>query len=244
MTVLAYATGSFACQLLGTVDRLAPAHWSRTQRETEQGVICWSGPDVFVDDDIVVVGRPSRDPWGWPGETADLDELALLFKRYGGPAIEAVSGPRLVVDLRNLHPYPASNGLIPFYDVRSETGAIGSTSRAVLERLVGTGARISRRLPDSAARSRDKRTHLVGRRVREELLQHRPIAPVPTGEMSAVPPRRDDFWAADTRAINRIRNLAENLMPAYWWNQRLRDRWLFAPCMERPVIDRLLEMTP
>lgn len=243
MTVIAIGEGVGRAELLAAVDEFAPSTWVRESVAFDWGSVSWAGDGVAFEGDFLVVGRPDAHPWGWPGSPLAPSELARRLAELGAPGIEAASGPRLAVDLRTRKPIVASNGLIPFFEASVEGRRIGSTSRAVAAGLVAGTVEVRQVFPHSAARMRDRRTTLDGRRVRNELMESAPAQRRGEDEVVLIPLSEDSLWGNGAQSVNRIRDLAEDVAAHYWWTARLRGQWLSCPPLERPTVDRLLEMS-
>lgn len=241
MTVIAIAEGLGRAELLAAVDEFAPPTWFRESVAFNWGSVCWAGDGVAIEGDFLAAGRPSAHPWGWPGSLLAPGEFASRLAEFGAPGIESASGPRLAVDLRTREPIVASNGLIPFFEASVDGRRIGSTSRAVAAGLAA--GEVRQVFPHSAARMRDRRTKLDGRRVRNELMESAPAQLRGADEVVLIPLSEDSLWGNGARSVNRIRDLAEDVAAEYWWTARLRGQWLSCPPLERPTVDRLLEMS-
>ena len=243
MTVVAFARGVSRGELLAHVDAVAPRSWARESIATAWGSVSWAGDAVHIDGDWLILGRPTADPWGWPGDPVLPIELVERLEMLGSAAIGSVAGPCFALNLDTCQVVLSDNGLIPFYEVSGRTVVGGSTSTEVARHLAQGAETVSQLFPPSAARERDHRTHLDGHRVRSELMDRQgPVTPR-NDECVLVPLPEDTLWGNGATAVNRIRDYVEALAPAYWWKARLRGEWLYCPPLERPTIDRLLEMS-
>lgn len=243
MTVVAYAQGVSHGELLAHVDAVAPRSWVRESITTAWGSVSWAGDGVHIDGDWLILGRPNADPWGWPGRPVLPTELVARLELLGSTAMESVTGPCLALNLDTRQVVLPHNGLVPFYEVSGQKVVGGSTSIEVGRHLAKGAGTVSQLFPPSAARERDHRTHLDGHRVRSELMDQQSAAGIRADECVLVPPSGDPMWSDGATAVNRVRDFAESLTAAYWWKARLRNQWLYCPPLERPTIDRLLEMS-
>lgn len=243
MTAIAYARGMGRGDLLAHVDAVAPRSWARVSVDTQWGAVSWAGEGVHIHRDWLILGRPNADPWGWPGNPTQPAELGDRLEYLGSTAIESVTGPCMAFNLVTCETVVAHNGLIPFFEVDGRHGGGGSTSNEVAFRISKTPESVRQLLPSSAARERDRRTDLDGHRVRSELMESQDPASTRPDECVLVPLPRDAMWGNGATAVNRIRDFAEVIAADYWWKARLRNEWLYCPPLERPTIDRLLEMS-
>lgn len=244
MTVFAFSRTRSSLECLAALNEAAPADWSRHAIQTRGGSLAWAGDNVQVGRRWVVLGLPSKDPWGWPGSDLDPQELERRLESWGSAATASATGPFMVFDRERMSAHQPGNGLIPLFTSIDGEERFGSTAQVVANQLARPGERVIREFPRCAALERDRRTMLKGARVRGEMLEHRPMESPPASAEALVPSVRDPFWGGGVEAINRVRDLAETIAPRMWWESRLRGRWLFAPCLERPTIDRLTEMAP
>jgi len=229
VTILVRSSSHTPAELVSALDPEAPPAWSRSARRTSWGCVAWAGESVEVVDRWLILGVPSADPWGWPGHPLGPGELASRMSLFGPDGVRTATGPFLVLDMGDGTVTRPGNGLVPFWT----HGRFGST----IQKLAGPNAVP---LPHLAHHGfeRSARTSLSGRRVRAELLEHRPRA-TPARD-AIVPGPFDRLWSGRAGAASQLRALRHEASRS-WWLGRLDDRWLHAPVLERPVVDRLLQ---
>lgn len=230
MTILIRSTRHSAAELISELDPRAPATWPRVALPTAWGCVAWAGEQVEIVDGWLILGLPSVDPWGWPGRPMEKEDLASRLSLFGPDAVRTATGPFLVLALRDGNVTRPGNGIVPFWT----SDDVGSSC----QELAGPGAAEQAPLADTG-HQRNTRTILNGRRVRDELLEHRPIG-TPRQD-SLVPRAGDPVWSRGFDAPTRLRAVRRKA-PGLWWSGRLDGRWVHAPALERPVVDRLLEI--
>lgn len=228
MTVLLTSTSQSALELVSALDPVAPAAWARSALSTSWGCVAWAGEHVRVVDEWLVLGLPSADPWGWPGHRLEAENVVHRLSLFGPDAVRTATGPFLVLDMRDGSVTRPGNGLVPFWTA----GDLSSTHRE----LAGSSAVEQCPLAHSGY-ERLTRTALNGRRIRAELLEHRPPGTLDLDAL--VPGPLDRLWRRGAHAAARLRMLRHEAAQR-WWSSRLDGRWLHAPVLERPVVDRLL----
>jgi hypothetical protein len=153
--------------------------------------------------------------------------------------MRTASGPYLALDLMTGQVLRATNGLVPFFLSDPAGSATGSTSLSLATQLAEPGI-LPRSVPiRRTGQDRKARTALKGSLVRRELLEHRPHGILDADVL--VPQAHDPFWGNGPKAAIRLHEVRNVEAQAQWWTARLSGRWLHAPALERPVIDRLLE---
>ena len=214
----------------------------------------------------LVAGRPQGDPWGLPLGDLSLDDVVVDFERYGARAAFMHSGPFVVVDLMTGRMHRAPNGIIPVFRARTSNGVVQATSERALRRLdsrapdgpeiiqvppgasaascrveplaVGsTGERLSSLTWAGLDEELAVRVGRLGPRSRVQLAEsddaNAPLdgwlSATSSGDVVFVPSLRDPRGRSAAFDATAVATL--------WSRARLGGRWLFAPTLERPLLD-------
>lgn len=140
MSHLTICAEARAADLVQQVLPFLPSTWELTARATAWGALVAAGPGIHVDDTHVIVGQPTRDPHGLPGEPLSLERVAADVCHYGPAALDLVTGPVLVFEIETARVIRHVNGIVPFYSAPGPRW-IGSTLAGAAASLRGTSTR-------------------------------------------------------------------------------------------------------
>jgi hypothetical protein len=230
-------------ELIGLLVKFAGSLKQLGGIELDWGAIAWVGDGISLGEKWLIVGEPSRDPWGWPGNPLSAEEIESRLTSFSGLAGSMTSGPFLAVDTRDGSLVVAANGIIPFYLFRDESG-LSSNNRAFLGFLHPTGmSNLRREVPfGSDILVKKRRTDLRGDKVRAELIASAP-GPI-DARLTFIPGHNNDIWDNSARTIWHLNRLRTVELSERWWKARDQGIWLHAPCSERPLVDLLIESAP
>lgn len=238
MAFVATGRGMKPAELMARTGHLFPERWSVDVEPTTYGALLVAGADRLSDDEWLVLGRPSLDPWGDPTTpqplSAALGELAAMGPR----AVDMWAGPALAVHRSTGDGFRTLNGLIGFgpqpEDPRVWSVAGVSDPPATSEPVVdmSPGFRLDRLLQEV-----DSRTPPLGGRLDID-------APWFDGEIRgcAEPgvaialPRNRASVLSDGYLLRHFRDVTIPLLQSHCL---AIGHWLYAPLLERPCIDQV-----
>lgn len=233
-------------QLLAAVAEHLLPEWTARVTAHPFGSLLVAGDEATRDERWLVVGRPTKDPWGTPGEPLGRDEVLADLVRFGPNAISAVAGPVLAFDLDDGRAHRTLGGVLGFGphpgDLRVHS-TIGSA-----EAPPGTTI-----VPDSSPafsidRLCDEIAHHVGGTGVPLPLRTTTSHPWPCAEAAPLLDRVhalgrdaavlviDAELLANPALFARVRDRA---LPELHYRCLQAGRWLHAPGFERPVLDQL-----
>ena len=243
-----------------------PRAWHVTARPAPWGTALSAGPAAFHEDDLVMIGTAVADPWGTPEDPIDRHVLLQRYARYGDGVAQLAAGPFAVADLDRGSLVSALNGIVAVFVGRGPRVAVGSHPELVaalaggappLRVPTGCSASVSGAVSTTArlpACESLPLTSLARLEAEIELRiqragQLRPVRPGTFYDRSGrLRVRRlGEALVATPRpgSLRRARHpLAEleamrSRISALWWQAGLRSTAVFAPALERPVLDAL-----
>ena len=253
-------------EALAAAARWIPRAWHVAARPAPWGTAVIAGSAVFHEDDLVMIGTAVADPWGTPEDPIDRHVLLERYARYGSGVAQLAAGPFAVADLGRGSLVPALNGIVPLFVGRGPRVAVGCHPELVAALAGGapplrapmgcwasvTGAvSTAARLPASESLPL---TSLAGLEAEIELRIQRAGQPRPVrrgpfcdrsgrlrvrrlGEALVATPGRGSLRRAPhpLAALEGVRSRISTL----WWQAGLRSTAVFAPALERPVLDAL-----
>lgn len=246
--MLALGHGLTADELTARVSHLVPVGPSARARNTEWGAWFVSG-NHLERAGWVVAGHPTQSCWGVPGGTPiELDAVVRDLVRFGPLAATTFAGPLVAVDVGSSRWTSSLSGL----------AALGRPMDD--HQLEMTTAEV-RRATDHVAVVPDCSPGFRAERLVEEIAHHLgattpgPILRDPTDQVTTMVAGLD--WAESVRAIGsdlvlhppNLRDVLGDaeligivrtcVAPRLAWRAERIGRVLYAPFLERPVLDQL-----